>query len=195
MKARIRKDDHSAYGLFLDDANEVRKALIAGAHVESAVTEDYNVWTPLLKACYYGNYESAKILVEHGANINKVGGWGMTPLQTACNSNCFPIVKLLIDRRANINMKTFHWGSALHIACSRNATDCAVYLIQHGARVTEKNPDELTPLQLASSHTNYKIVNEILNKGSCVDEVNQVFVWMAKKYNNKNMIRYYIEKS
>eukprot|EP00055_Hartaetosiga_balthica_P006623 m.21154 g.21154 ORF g.21154 m.21154 type:complete len:131 (+) comp5329_c0_seq2:27-419(+) len=59
-------------------------------------------YTPLHKACRYGKYDTASILVSHGANLNPKDDYnGRTPLHWASFFGYLPIVKLLIANGAD----------------------------------------------------------------------------------------------
>ena len=64
---------------------------------------DYNGWTPLHAAVYYGHERIVKLLLDSGAVINKANKFGYTPLMEAAREGHIRIVKLLLDSGADIN--------------------------------------------------------------------------------------------
>lgn len=65
--------------------------------------------TALNAACYYGNFEAAKILLSHGADPNLKSDFELTPLAQAIDSfssNKYLISKLLLESSADANLKS-----------------------------------------------------------------------------------------
>jgi ankyrin repeat protein len=51
---------------------------------------DPDAVTPLLAALLNAHFDTAKLLIEHGANVNKWDWWGRTPLYAAVDYNTIP---------------------------------------------------------------------------------------------------------
>ena len=56
-----------------------------------------------------------KLLLEHGADVNKVEG-GPAPIVVAAELGNVEAVKMLIDMGANVNVKGLGGNTALHMA-------------------------------------------------------------------------------
>src|SRR5262249_8776988 len=59
--------------------------------------------TALTFAAREGDIESAKILLDAGADINQVTNYGWTPLLTATNNRHYQLATYLIERGADVN--------------------------------------------------------------------------------------------
>ena len=116
----------------------LNKFLCFGGDVDSI--NEYNE-TLLHEAARSGDIETAKYLIEKGANVNAIDVDGGTPLHyAACNAH-LEVVKLLIDNGADINAQDFENKSPLYFAslfvkekkegCKKVAT--IKYLISNGA--------------------------------------------------------------
>jgi ankyrin repeat protein len=66
--------------------------------------EDKNNFAALARAA--DSPEIAKLLLENGAKINKVGYLGTTPIMHAAREGCVEVVKLFIDNGADISIKS-----------------------------------------------------------------------------------------
>lgn len=124
--------------------------------------------TPLHYAASHGNFNIAKSLLEHGADVNCVDREGCTPLHNAvcgdhfhydsvshssCSGGDKKIVNLLIANGADVNAvdKTRHW-TPLHHAASCRLFTMAEILLKRGAKADPRSKGGHTPLSLAASH-------------------------------------------
>eukprot|EP00055_Hartaetosiga_balthica_P006624 m.21166 g.21166 ORF g.21166 m.21166 type:complete len:141 (+) comp5329_c0_seq5:27-449(+) len=86
-------------------------------------------YTPLHKACRYGKYDTASILVSHGANLNPKDDYnGRTPLHWASFFGYLPIVKLLIANGADTEIMANDGETAKDYAKNANRPDCLSFL-------------------------------------------------------------------
>ncbi|KAF6803315.1 hypothetical protein CMUS01_15123 [Colletotrichum musicola] len=74
------------------DNNSLSKLLASGAGVDVATGL---FATPLMAACRAGHYHSVKLLLEKGADVNKVTAFG-SPLVLACRFGHIDVVKVLL---------------------------------------------------------------------------------------------------
>ncbi len=65
-------------------------------------------WTPLHEACNHGRLAVVKVLLRHGADVNRFGGVGdqrETPLHDAAKGGHLKVVKYLVRKGANLSAK------------------------------------------------------------------------------------------
>jgi ankyrin repeat protein len=91
-----------------DDDNEV---VIAGL-----VGSGGGGLTPLVFAAREGDLESAKLLLDAGAQINQVTEYGWTPLLTAVNNRNYQLAKYLLERGADPNLANKGGWTPLYLA-------------------------------------------------------------------------------
>jgi len=113
-------------------------------------TKAYNGWTVLHEACYYGQTETAQLIIkssiEFGIDLNAKNNYGNTALHEACNSGKTKTVQMImkngrretaqlliqssrefgidLNAKNNIGMTAWHW------ACGNGRTETAQLLIQ-----------------------------------------------------------------
>lgn len=140
----------------------------------------------LLNACSFGlrgaeddikstpkdYYEIAKLLVEHGVNINLMNENGQTPLGEASRWGNIDIVKYLISKGANVNLRNGDLGvTSLMLALENNSLEIVKYLVDHGAKVDHINEAGETALILASRKGYLDIVKFLVSRGANINAV------------------------
>jgi ankyrin repeat protein len=99
--------------------------------------------TPLLFAARSGDAESARLLVEAGADVNDALPNGMTALVEAAHSGQQAVGLLLLEKGADPNAREVGY-TALHAAVLRGGLDLVKGLLAHGAdpnlRMTKGTP-------------------------------------------------------
>jgi ankyrin repeat protein len=72
--------------------------------------------TALVFAAREGDIESARHLLDGGADVNQTTEYGWTPLLTAVNNRNYQLARLLIERGANVNLVNKGGWSPLYLA-------------------------------------------------------------------------------
>jgi ankyrin repeat protein len=72
--------------------------------------------TALVFAAREGDIESARALIDAGADANQQTEYGWTPLLTAVNNRNYQVAKLLVDRGANVNLANKGGWTPLYLA-------------------------------------------------------------------------------
>jgi hypothetical protein len=114
--------------------------------LKAAVAKDADIinkvspegYTPLTLACYYGNNEVAKYLIENVKNINSISGYG-TPLMAATVKKNTELVKLLLENKANPNLTDQNGSTALHFCVIFSDVEIAKLLVEAEADATLKD--------------------------------------------------------
>ncbi len=120
-------------------------------------------YTPLTLACYSGNNEIAKHLIENVKNINSTSSYG-TPLMAAVVKNNKELTELLILKKADINATDINGTSALHYAVMFNLKDIIKILVKAKASATLKDKRGNTALDYAEIKGNTTIIKLLKNK-------------------------------
>jgi ankyrin repeat protein len=142
----------------------VEKLLKAGADpsVQLASGE-----TALMTAADLGSTEIAKLLVDHGAQVNaKENQAGQTALMWAAAETHPDITKILLDHRADVHARTKSGFTALMFAAQQGDVKSAELLIAAGANVNDATGDGTTPLLKASATGQEAVLLLLLDKGA-----------------------------
>ncbi|HUG90340.1 MAG TPA: ankyrin repeat domain-containing protein [Planctomycetaceae bacterium] len=93
------------------EANDQQDVIIAGL-----VGGGSGGLTPLVFAAREGDIESAKVLIEAGADVNQVTEYGWSPLLTATNNRNYELGAMLIERGADVNIANKGGWTPLYLA-------------------------------------------------------------------------------
>jgi ankyrin repeat protein len=145
------------------DLTLTRKLLAAGAKAD---VRDERGNTPLINAAALNldivredaGYKSrklqiAKLLAEHGADVNAADESGYTALHSAASSGFVGCVRLLVERGAKVNSQDNLLGwTPLMRACAHNDAESAELLIKNGADINVRDREGRTILGYLVAH-------------------------------------------
>jgi ankyrin repeat protein len=117
-----------------------------------------NNTTPLILACYRGNIEVAKFLIENVKDINYNSDMG-TALMAATYKNQTELVKLLLENKANPNTADTNGTTALLLAVQFKNAALAELLLKYKADKTMKDNNGKTAFEYAVFSKNEQILN------------------------------------
>jgi ankyrin repeat protein len=137
-----------------------------------------NYGTPVIAALAAGQFQTAKILYENGADVDVAGYSRYTPLYSAVFEGNFEMVQVLLKYKADANVPNSMGWTPLHRA-STGARDgpsnnplclsnVARLLLEHGADVNSRDNSQSTPLHVASRVGNVELVCMLLEHGADV---------------------------
>ncbi|XP_057341762.1 ankyrin-1-like [Microplitis mediator] len=126
--------------------------------------------TPLGIACECRNFGLVKILVNAGADVNKISNKAM-PLYWAVGKQNYQIVKYLIDCNAHVNIN-YRGTSLLYHAVESGTIEIVELLLKNGAEVNAINDSGDTALTAAVKNNNLELMKILINAGSQVNLMN-----------------------
>ena len=129
---------------------EAVEALIEAGYPVNAEDDD-GKRTLLHTAAMFSDAVMVRLLIKHGATIDKPDAGGDTPLHCAAWKNNADTVRALCEAGANLNARTDCNETPLHTAARRLAPKAVKALIEAGADV---NADSGTPLFLTVTDDN-----------------------------------------
>jgi len=81
------------------DVESIRLWLDVGVDVD--IAEEGEVWTPMLITCFKGHVALVRLLLDAGADTQKVSNQGCTPLFIACQQGHEEMVRMLLGEGAD----------------------------------------------------------------------------------------------
>lgn len=169
--------------------------LYKGADINQA---DYDEWTPLMWACFHGNIEPARLLINKGAFVDLESAFGWTPLMGACKGQHVDVVSLLLENKANVHKDDKYGRTPLLLVCKGlinpinftadyniynidhtmktlhilkfNSKDFQIvsFLLDHGSDIERLDIDYMSPLMYACEAGNYQIAELLITKGAII---------------------------
>ncbi|TYA92243.1 ankyrin repeat domain-containing protein [Seonamhaeicola marinus] len=119
-------------------------------------------YSPLILACYHGNFNVVRFLIDKVDNINGTSEDG-TPLMAAVVKQNLSISKILIEKGANPNIADINGTTALHYAVQFKNVKISELLINNGADYTLKDNNGKTPYDHALLSNNQELLNLFKN--------------------------------
>ena len=128
-------------------------------------------WTPLHLASFFGNLACARILVDHGADVNarSRGAMQNMPLHAAASSRSREIVELLADHGADVNARQHGGWTPLHAAALNGDIETARILIAHGADTKARADNQQNALDLALTRGHQNVVDLLDQLGASAE--------------------------
>ena len=127
----------------------VKRLIDEGADIN---VEHSAVGSPLHRAASRGNHKVARLLIDHGADLNAPGRHGTILQQAVMKENPDEeMVELLLENGAK--RQEYNFGNTeLHLAALHGHANLVRTLVRHGAEVDARNDYDRTPLCYAAMH-------------------------------------------
>lgn len=176
--------------------------MLIGKADKNIINDSLEGKTPLIIAVGNSYIDTAKILIENGADVNSVDFEGWSALSYAVNNGDIeiaklllenkakikdelliaiksPIVesrinmmKLLIDNKANINYTDENGFNPLNIAIESGDMELTKFLITNGANVNSLMQDEVSLIGYAIAQNNMDLLQMLIENGANVNYTN-----------------------
>jgi ankyrin repeat protein len=121
-------------------------------------TTNSNGFTPLILACYRGNNEVAKILIENNCDINVKSEMGTALMASIVKGNN-EIALLLINKKADVNLTDAQGTTALMYAVQFKNIDLVKLLLVNKADKSLQDNKGKTAFEYAAFSGNEAIIN------------------------------------
>ena len=121
-----------------------------------------NGFSPLILACYRGNTEVAKFLMDHVKDINYKSQEGTALAGLAVKYNK-ELVQYLLSKNADPNIADATGSTPLFWAVKFGNKELIELLLQHKADKSKKDSMGMTPFEYALQTNNKEIINLLKN--------------------------------
>ena len=130
--------------------------------------EDNNAETPFYTACFEGNIEIVKMIIESlSCDVNKATSAGTTPIFACVEHGNLECVKLIAECAAHRGTRVDYTrarnadgATPFYIACRHGDVSCVKYLSEHAPVSTRETPadDGTTPIAIAACQGHLAVV-------------------------------------
>ncbi|MDR2704920.1 MAG: ankyrin repeat domain-containing protein, partial [Planctomycetaceae bacterium] len=172
----LKKKIALRWAVKVKDYIQAEQLLIDGTDPNDVMYGD--VGAPLHVAIQADDVEMVRLLVKHGAKVNKKSAYGDSFLSDAVYKGNIEIVKILVEAGAHVNRKT-NGKTPLQVALSKSKTEIVDYLLEHGANIESKTERifgipvdaSSTPIFDAVHSGNSDLIQKLIDKGADIHVV------------------------
>lgn len=168
------------------DAERVKTLLTSDPKLIEARTEDGN--TPLHLAALEGHAAVARVLLEHGAQVNARGLRQETPLHMAMYYGHREVAELLLDKRAEPNLQSATGETPLHVAARKGQRDLVELLLEHDAGTFVRDKSGKTPAALAAENGHSELAQMLTPRVGELNEVKHIAIGGAKTFSAESLL-------
>ncbi|MFN7676501.1 ankyrin repeat domain-containing protein [Flavobacterium sp.] len=158
----LAQDEAAVFDIARKGTVEQAKAILK-ANPNAFNTINADGYSPLILACYRGNNEVAKLLIENGSDINGNSKMG-TPLMACVVKGNNEIAKFLIEKKADIHLADTNGTTPIIYATNFKNYEVVSLLIKAGADYTKKDNRGNSALDYAILLDDDKLIETLKNK-------------------------------
>jgi ankyrin repeat protein len=172
MAAFIEASNENGHTALMEAASaghvEIAKHLVA---CNASINTHSNSFkeSALTLACYKGNLEMVRFLLEAGADHEHKTEEMHTALMEASMDGHLEVARLLIESGARVNMPVDSFESPLTLAACAGHVELALLLLENGANIEEVNDEGYTPLMEGAREGHEEMVALLLSQGSDIN--------------------------
>ncbi|KAK7463151.1 hypothetical protein BaRGS_00038263 [Batillaria attramentaria] len=160
------------------DANAVNKDGFSPLHIASMKNQDqiidillqHGAEIDLTDLSGKGHVSIVEMLLNRGADAEKVTLNGFTPLHLACQNGHTRVVEILLNSSVDVDKATSKGATPLHLASKNGHVTIVEMLLNRGADAEKVTLDGATPLHFACQNGHTRVVEILLNSKANVDK-------------------------
>ena len=167
--------------------------MLIGKADKNIINDSLEGKTPLIIAVGNSYIDTAKILIENGANINAVDFEGWSALSYVVNNGDIEIAKLLLENKAKIKGELL---LAIKSPIAESRIDMIKLLIDNKANINYADDDGFNPLNIAIESGDMELTKFLITNGANVNSLMQdgvSLIGYAIAQNNMDLLQILIE--
>ena len=167
--------------------------MLIGKADKNIINDSLEGKTPLIIAVGNSYIDTAKILIENGANINAVDIEGWSALSYAVNNGDIEIAKLLLENKAKIKDELL---IAIKSPIVESSINIMKLLIENGANINYTDENGFNPLNIAIESGDMELTKFLITNGANVNSLMQdgvSLIGYAIAQNNMDLLQMLIE--
>ena len=167
--------------------------MLIGKADKNIINDSLEGKTPLIIAVGNSYIDTAKILIENGANINAVDIEGWSALSYAVNNGDIEIAKLLLENKAKIKDELL---IAIKSPIVESRINMMKLLIDNKANINYTDENGFNPLNIAIESGNMELTKFLITNGANVNSLMQdgvSLIGYAIAQNNMDLLQILIE--
>jgi len=120
----------------------------------------------LLVAAMENRLDIARLLLEHDAEIDRRGLFGMSPLMHAVDAQNWEIAEMLMEKGADVNMTNKRGWNVLSMAAMDGNLEMVQNILDYGGNINAQTAEGWTPLMAACYVGNMEIAQTLIARGA-----------------------------
>ena len=167
--------------------------MLIGKADKNIINDSLEGKTPLIIAVGNSYIDTAKILIENGANINAVDFEGWSALSYAVNNGDIEIAKLLLENKAKIKDELL---IAIKSPIVESSINIMKLLIDNKANINYTDENGFTPLNITIESGDMELTKFLITNGANVNSLMQdgvSLIGYAIAQNNMDLLQILIE--
>lgn len=159
---------------------------------------------PLHGASFHGSVDTARLLIQHGADVLALDDNESIPFDHACRNSHYPILEMFFTDFPNhpriydmMTVVDVYGNTLLHLAVSSGNIQIVDLLLEKKASPVAKRKDEQSPVHLCTKNDSVEILKKLIAAGgnlNDVDKENETILHKAASHNKEQILEYVLIK-
>lgn len=155
---------------------------------------------PLHGSSFYGSLDTARLLIERGANVLSIDETESIPFALACRNSHFKILEMFYDvfkqhehSEEIVRAVDTERNTLLHLAVAAACVPLVDLLLSKQADPTAKRDDGQTPIHVCAKSDSVEILKKLIQAGGDINDVDkesETILHKAAAHNKENVLEY-----